>query len=228
VVQTSSRGTEYRVLVVEDDHALRDVLARGLREGGYLVVTAADGASAMRSVNSDIDAIVLDIGLPDADGRDVCRAIRAAGVTAPVLFLTARGGVTDRLSGFAAGGDDYVSKPFHLAELVARLQVALRRAGPAATVQTGDLTIDPATHALDGPSTSKRLTPTEFRLFACLLSRPGDVVRRSELLAAAWAHGSQVADNTLDQYIAKLRRKLVDVGTAQTIETIRGIGYLVP
>ena len=96
----------FQVLVVEDDHALRDVLARGLREGGYVVVTATDGPSAIRTVNSDIDAIVLDIGLPDADGRDVCQAMRASGVTAPVLFLTARGGVTDRLSGFAAGGDD--------------------------------------------------------------------------------------------------------------------------
>ena len=218
----------FQVLVVEDDHALRDVLARGLREGGYVVVTATDGASAIRSVNPDIDAIVLDIGLPDTDGRDVCQAMRASGVTAPVLFLTARGGVTDRLSGFAAGGDDYVSKPFHLAELVARLQVALHRAGPAASAQSGDLTLDPATHALDGPSRSKRLTPTEFRLLACLLGRAGVVVRRHELLAAAWAHGSQVADNTLDQYIAKLRRKLVDVGTDQTIETMRGIGYRVP
>jgi DNA-binding response OmpR family regulator len=218
----------FQVLVVEDDHALRDVLARGLREGGYLVVTAADGASAMRSINPYIDAIVLDIGLPDADGRDVCQAMRAAGVNAPVLFLTARGGVTDRLSGFAAGGDDYLSKPFHLAELVARLQVALRRAGPAAPLQTGDLTLDPATHALDGPMRSKRLTPTEFRLLACLLGRAGDVVRRNELLAAAWAYGSHVADNTLDQYIAKLRRKLVDVGTSQTIETTRGVGYRVP
>jgi DNA-binding response OmpR family regulator len=218
----------FQVLVVEDDHDLRDVLARGLREGGYLVVTATDGASAMRSINPDIDAIVLDIGLPDADGRDVCQAMRASGVNAPVLFLTARAGVTDRLSGFAAGGDDYLSKPFHLAELVARLHVALRRSSPTAAVQTGDLTLDPATHALDGPSRSERLTPTEFRLLACLLGRPGDVVRRGELLAAAWAHGSQVADNTLDQYISKLRRKLVDVGTNQTIETMRGIGYRVP
>ena len=116
-----------RVLVVEDDHGLRDVLARGLREHGYVVVTAVDGASAMSSMNPSIDAIVLDIGLPDADGRDVCHALRASGVSAPVLFLTARGGVTDRLSGFSVGGDDYLTKPFHLAELVARLQVALRR-----------------------------------------------------------------------------------------------------
>ena len=217
----------FHVLVVEDDHGLRDVLARGLREHGYVVTTAVDGASAMSSMNPSIDAIVLDIGLPDADGRDVCQALRASGVSAPVLFLTARGGVTDRLSGFSVGGDDYLTKPFHLAELVARLEVALRRSGPAATVDTGDLTLDPATHSLDGPSAAKRLTPTEFRLLACLLGHPGAVVRRSELLAAAWAHGSHVADNTLDQYIAKLRRKLVDVGTAQTIETTRGIGYRV-
>ena len=217
----------FRVLVVEDDHGLRDVLARGLRAHDYDVVTAADGAGALAYTDSRIDAIVLDIGLPDADGRDVCQALRASGVTAPVLFLTARDGVTNRLSGFAVGGDDYLTKPFHLAELVARLQVALRRAGPSAAVETGDLTLDPSTYAVDGPSASSRLTPTEFRLLACLLGRTGDVVRRNELLAAAWAHGSHVSDNTLDVYIAKLRRKLADVWTAQTIETARGIGYRV-
>jgi two-component system response regulator MprA len=215
----------FQVLVVEDDHGLRDVLARGLRERGYQVVTASDGAGALAYKDAPIDAIVLDIGLPDADGRDVCQALRASGVTAPVLFLTARGGVTDRLAGFAAGGDDYVTKPFHLAEVAARLEVALRRSGAVGTVETGDLTLDPVTHSLAGPSASASLTPTEFRLLACLLARPGDVVRRGELLAAAWAHGSHVGDNTLDQYVAKLRRKLVEVGTEQVIATTRGIGY---
>ncbi|HEX4698713.1 MAG TPA: response regulator transcription factor [Actinomycetes bacterium] len=218
-----------RVLVVEDDHELRGVVAKGLRRAGFEVTTASDGASALRTAEgTSFDAVVLDIGLPDADGRDVCQALRAAGTTAPVVFLTARGGVTDRLSGFAAGGDDYLAKPFHLAELVARLEVAIRRtAASAEDPATGDLRVDPASHELIGPADSAPLSPTEFRLLARLLAEPRGVVRRNELVAAAWAHGSMVADNTLDQYVAKLRRKLADVGTSQTIGTVRGVGYRV-
>jgi DNA-binding response OmpR family regulator len=216
-----------RVLVVEDDHGLRDVVARVLREHGFTVVTAVDGASALRTAAAgDFDATVLDIGLPDADGRDVCQAMRAAGMTSPILFLTARGEVGDRLSGFAAGGDDYLAKPFHIAELVARLEVAVRRsAGGAPTEDVGDLRADPATHDLTGPTGKTALSPTEFRLLTRLLAPPRAVVRRQELVAAAWAHGSFVADNTLDQYVAKLRRKLREVGTSQRIVTVRGVGY---
>jgi DNA-binding response OmpR family regulator len=217
-----------RVLVVEDDHGLRDVLARGLRERGFTVVTAADGASALRSAaDGRYDAAVLDIGLPDADGRDVCQAMRADGMTAPIVFLTARDAVGDRLSGFAAGGDDYLGKPFHLAELVARLEAAIRRSGSTPTTddQVGDLRADPAGHDLTGPDGTRALSPTEFRLLTRLLAAPRGVVRRQELVAAAWAHGSFVADNTLDQYVAKLRRKLDEVGSAQRIVTVRGVGY---
>jgi two-component system response regulator MprA len=217
-----------RVLVVEDDHGLRDVLARGLRERGFTVVTAADGASALRSAaDGRYDAAVLDIGLPDADGRDVCQAMRADGMTAPILFLTARDAVGDRLSGFAAGGDDYLGKPFHLAELVARLDAAIRRSGSTQTTDdlVGDLRADPAGHDLTGPGGTTALSPTEFRLLTRLLAAPRAVVRRQELVAAGWAHGSFVADNTLDQYVAKLRRKLDEVGSAQRIVTVRGVGY---
>jgi DNA-binding response OmpR family regulator len=214
------------VLVVEDDHGLRDVLARGLRGHDFEVITATDGTSALRSLAAEaVDAVVLDIGLPDADGRDVCQAMRAQGVTATVLFLTARGGISDRLSGFAVGGDDYLAKPFHLAELVARLRVALRRSGATAEMFLDGLTLDPATHSLMGPEGAVHLTPTEFRLLARLMAEPGVVVRRHELLASAWAHGSHVADNTLDQYVAKLRRRLGDVGTERRIATARGVGY---
>jgi DNA-binding response OmpR family regulator len=217
-----------RVLVVEDDHRLRDVLARGLRQQDFDVTAAADGASALRSAATrEFDAAVLDIGLPDADGRDVCQALRASGMTAPVLFLTARGDVVDRLSGFAAGGEDYLTKPFHLAELVARLRVAVRRS--AATAPSADpavdITADPLTHDVTGPHGAVSLSPTEFRLLTRLLAPPRGVVRRQELVAAAWAHGSYVSDNTLDQYVAKLRRKLAEVGTDQQIVTVRGVGY---
>ncbi|MFF0526717.1 response regulator [Actinomadura nitritigenes] len=121
--------TAHRVLIVEDDHQLRAALARGLREEGFTVSTAADGASALRA--AEADAVVLDIRLPDSDGRDVCQALRARGMDAPVLFLTAHDALVDRLSGFSSGGDDYLAKPIHLAELAARLRAALRRAGPA-------------------------------------------------------------------------------------------------
>jgi two-component system response regulator MprA len=216
-----------RVLVGEDDHGLRDVVARGLREAGFEVTTAADGTGALRTAAAArYDAVVLDIGLPDADGRDVCQAMRAAGTTAPVVFLTARDGVTDRLSGFAAGGDDYLAKPFHLAELVARLHVAVRRSGQPSG-GGGDVRVDPAGHVVTGPVGTVPLSPTELRLLARLLAEPRTVVRRAELVAAAWAYGSIVSDNTLDQYVAKLRRKLVEVGSEQTIVTVRGVGYRV-
>lgn len=119
--------TAPRILVVEDDHGLRDVLARGLRDEEFDVVTAADGAAALRTVDASVHTVVLDVGLPDSDGRDVCQAMRGAGLTVPVIFLTAHDNLTDRLAGFASGGDDYLTKPFHLSELVARVRAVLRR-----------------------------------------------------------------------------------------------------
>jgi DNA-binding response OmpR family regulator len=215
--------------VVEDDHQLRDLVARGLRENGLTVVTASDGAVALATVRhqpaDSFQAVVLDIGLPDSDGRDVCQALRAHGMTAPVLFLTARDGLDDVLSGFAAGADDYLAKPFHLSELVARLQVALRRSAPLRT-GAGDLSLDPVTHALLGPAGSQRLTPTEFRVLAALMAGTGEVVRRRELQTAGWPDGTHVADNTLDQYVARLRRKVEAAGDpGRSIDTMHGVGY---
>ncbi|MEC4015391.1 response regulator transcription factor [Streptomyces sp. H27-D2] len=218
--------TAHRVLVVEDDHGLRDVLARGLREENFEVLTAADGAGALRTVDDRVDAVVLDIGLPDSDGRDVCLAMRAAGVDVPVVFLTAHGGLADRLSGFAAGGDDYLAKPFHLAELAARVRAVLRRAGREPAAEADGLRLNPAAHVLEIPGGGPvSLTPTEFRLLACLMAAPGSVVRRRTLLRAAWPEGAQVSENTLDQYLARLRRKLREAGAAQGISTVRGVGY---
>lgn len=215
----------HRLLVVEDDHGLRDVLARGLRDEGFHVLTAADGAAALQvAARTTIDAVVLDIGLPDADGRDVCAALRARGSDTPVLFLTARGNLTDRLSGFASGGDDYLAKPFAFPELLARLRALLRRfVDPVGT--WGDLALDPSTHAVTGPHGSVTLSPTEFRLLAKLLGAPTTVVRRRELVGAAWPVGAIVAENTLDQYISKLRRKLGEVHSQHTIEAARGVGF---
>ncbi|MGZ6793842.1 MAG: response regulator transcription factor, partial [Mycobacteriales bacterium] len=213
------------VLLVEDDHALRDVVARALREEGLAVVTAADGHTALASADPQTAAVVLDIGLPDADGRDVCLALRARGIQAPVLFLTAKDTMHDKLAGFAAGGDDYLTKPFHVAELMARLRVLLRRSDSTATETGSGLTLDPALHALSLDGTTVPLSPTEFRLLAALLGRPGEVVRRRELLRAAWPAGAIVHENTLDQYVARVRRKLAQVGATDRVETVRGVGY---
>ena len=217
----------HRVLIVEDDHGLRQVLARGLREQGFDVVTASDGTGALKAVDERIAAVVLDIGLPDSDGRDVCQALRARGHRMPVLFLTARDGVSDRLSAFSAGGDDYLGKPFHLAELVARLTAQLRRpaVAPAAAGDPAGLVLDPAQHSLANGPVLVTLTPTEYRLAGCLLAGAGAVVRRRDLVRAGWPDGAQVADNTLDQYVTRLRRRLREVGASRAITTVRGVGY---
>lgn len=213
------------LLLVEDDHGLRDVLARALREEGFRVTTAGDGRAALASAVEPPDAVVLDIGLPDSDGRDVCAALRAQGMQAPVLFLTARDGLHDRLSGFAVGGDDYLTKPFHVSELMARLHALLKRAGPAAPSFDGGIVLDPASHALTTDTGEVALTPTEFRLLACLLAASGDVVRRRELVSSAWPAGAIVSANTLDQYVSRLRRKLLQAGSTRGLKTVRGVGY---
>ena len=214
-----------KILVVEDDHALRDVLLRGLRDEGFDTVPAADGATALRLAGDEVAAAVLDVGLPDADGRDVCQALRANGFVAPVIFLTARQSLTDRLSGFSAGGDDYLPKPFHLVELAARLRAALKRAAPAPRPAAGDLVLDALRHSLTVRGTEVDLTPTEFRLLAPLMATPGEIVSRRELVRAGWPEGAQVSDNTLDQYLTRLRRKLREAGSDVTIGTARGIGH---
>ena len=171
------------------------------------------------------DVLVLDIGLPDADGRDVCQALRAHGVSAPVIFLTARDAVSDRLAGFSAGGDDYLTKPFALAELVARVHALLKRGGSPDVGGTG-LRLDPAAHAARVDGRTERLTPTEYRLLAALAATPEGVVRRRTLVAAGWPEGAIVHDNTLDAYVARLRRKLASLEAREQIETVRGVGYV--
>src|ERR1700712_6078905 len=194
----------YRLLLVEDDNGRRNVFARGLREQGFEVVTASDGTGALRTAAlHPFDAVLMDIGLPDSDGRDVCMAMRAAGLDVPVLFLTARGQLADRLSGFASGGDDYLAKPVAFPELVARLRALLRRVSAPRPAGPTDLRGDPSTHSLLGLDRRVALSPTEFKLLARLLTTPDAVVRRRELIDAAWSAGSMVSDNTLDQYMSK-------------------------
>ena len=214
------------VLIAEDDPELRRVLQRGLAEEGFEPETVATGAELLARVDSDPpDLLVVDIGLPDADGRDLCQALRARGIQAPVLFLTARDALPDRLSGFDAGGDDYVTKPFAFAEVVARLQALARRAGAEGVIEAVGLRLDPITHAVSCGSSSTPLTPTEFRLLARLLARPGETVRRRELIRAGWPHGAIGHENTLDAYVARLRRKLRAQDAAPSITTVHGVGY---
>ncbi|MFE7016569.1 response regulator transcription factor [Streptomyces sp. NPDC057651] len=217
----------HKILVVEDDHALRDVLRRGLLDEDFAPVLAADGATALRLATDSIAAVVLDLGLPDADGRDVCQALRANGFAAPVIFLTARHHLTDRLSGFSAGADDYLPKPFHFAELVARLRAALKRAGPSAVAAAGDMVLDATRHSARVGDVHVDLSPTEFRLLATLVGANGSIVSRRDLVRAAWPDGAQVSDNTLDQYLSRLRRKLREVGSDLSLTTARGIGHRV-
>jgi two-component system, OmpR family, response regulator len=211
--------------ICEDDHELRGVVRVALEREGLKVRATASGAEAVRAFAADPpDVLVLDIGLPDADGRDVCQALRARGVACPVLFLTARDALADRISGFHAGGDDYLTKPFALPELVVRVHALLRRAVPAATPGRG-MVLDPAAHAVAAGSERVPLSGTEYRLLAALAARPDAVLRRGELIAAAWPPGAIVHENTLDSYIARIRRKLREAGAREVIETVRGVGY---
>jgi two-component system OmpR family response regulator len=215
-----------KVLVVEDDDRLRGVLVRGLREEGFAAEAVAAGAHFLEWIEKETpDVLIIDIGLPDADGRDLCQALRARGVQTPVLFLTAREALVDRISGFDAGGDDYLAKPFAFVELVARLQALLRRSGSEGAVEAAGLRLDPIGHSVCDTISSVLLTPTEFRLLARLLSRSGEVVRRRDLVRAGWPHSAIVHENTLDVYIGRLRRKLRRLELAPEIAGVRGVGY---
>jgi two-component system, OmpR family, response regulator len=212
--------------VCEDDPAIRRVLTQALQYAGHEAVLAHTGGEALRLFGADsaIDVVVMDIGLPDADGRDVCQALKSAGQHAPVLFLTALGAVHDRLAGFGAGGDDYVAKPFDVKELLARIEVLGRRT-PRRPISAVGLVLDPTSHAVRTTTGEVLLTPTEFRMLAAITSRPGEVVRRRTVVAAAWPDGAVVTENTVDSFVRRLRAKLASVDSQVAIETVRGVGF---
>jgi two-component system response regulator MprA len=215
-----------QILLVEDDPELRALIRRGLEEEGFTVGGAGTGAEAMERIAAGPpDALVIDVGLPDADGRDLCQALRARGIQSPVLFLTARDALADRLAGFGAGGDDYLTKPFSLAELIARLRALLNRAGVDGTLSAAGLQLDPTTLEASREGHSVRLTPTEFRLLGALAAQSERAVTRRELVRAAWPEGAVVHDNTIDVYLARLRRKLRKLPEAPAITTVHGVGY---
>lgn len=214
------------VHVVEDDGDLRHLIVRGLSEDGFEVL-ASDGAEAAlaRHAVRTADVFVIDIGLGDSDGRDLCQALRARGVRSPVLFLTALDAAPDRISGFRAGGDDYLTKPFAFSELAARLRALLRRPGSGPVDEEPRLALDPTRRAASCGSDSVTLTQTEYRILGALAGRPGETLRRAELVSAAWPPGAIVSENTIDAYVARLRRKLRALPAAPEIVTARGVGY---
>jgi two-component system, OmpR family, response regulator len=215
-----------RVGLCEDDAAIRRVVTEAMRLAGHEVLIAHDGGEALRLFTEDdrLDVVILDIGLPDADGRDVCQALRSGGQTAPVLFLTALGAVHERLAGFSAGADDYLPKPFDVLELIARVE-ALAKRGRLVVAAPTDLVLDPARHSVACNGKESLLTPTEFRMLAAITSRPGEVVRRRAVVAAAWPQGGMVSDNTVDSYVRRIRVKLRQVGSPIELATVRGVGY---
>lgn len=214
--------------VCEDDPALRRVLKQALSLAGHESVLAHTGGEALSlfGPGAGLDVIIMDIGLPDADGRDVCQALKSGGQDAPVLFLTALGATHERLAGFSSGGDDYVAKPFEIKELLARVAVLGRRGRQLATRgDTSGLVLDPATHSLRTDSGEAALSPTEFRMLAAIASRPGEVVRRTAVIAAAWPDGALVSENTVDSLMRRLRGKLAEVSAPAVVETVRGVGF---
>jgi two-component system response regulator MprA len=214
------------ILLVEDDHELRAVVKRSLEEEGFAVSEAGTAAQALERISAGVhDALLIDVGLPDADGRDLCQALRARGIQSPVLFLTARDALTDRLAGFGAGGDDYLTKPFSLAELTARLRAVLNRAGVNDTITAAGLSLDPTSYEASCGERSVRLTPTEFRLLGALAAQAERAVSRRELVRVAWPDGAVVHDNTIDVYLARVRRKLRTLPDAPAITTVHGVGY---
>ncbi|MBY9075486.1 response regulator transcription factor [Nocardioides sp. WL0053] len=216
-----------RIGICEDDPAIRRVVLEALRLTGHEGVAAHTGGEAVRMFGHDdsLDVLVLDIGLPDADGRDVCQALRSGGQTAPVIFLTALDTVHDKLAGFSAGADDYLAKPFDVKELVARIEVLSRRGRTVVPDAPTDLVLDPARHSVSCQGRESMLTPTEFRMLAAITSRPGEVVRRRAVVAAAWPDGAAVSENTIDSYIRRIRAKLEEVGSPLHIQTVRGVGF---
>jgi two-component system OmpR family response regulator len=217
-----------RVLVVEDDVKMAALLQRGLREEGHAVDVARTGTDAVwMGEAAEYDAIVLDLMLPGLDGAAVCRRWRERGVWAPVLMLTARDAVEDRVAGLDAGADDYLSKPFAFAELLARLRALARRgvAERPALVEVGDLRLDPATRQVWRGETEIRLSSKEFALLETFMRRPGQVLSRLQLLEHAWDYAYENRSNVVDVYVRYLRERIDRPFGRSSIETVRGAGY---
>ena len=218
------------VAIVDDDSAIRAALGRALRMENYDVELFEDGASALKSIQLRApDAIVLDLQLPDIDGLEICRRIRRSGDTTPILMLTARNAVNDRVEGLDVGADDYLVKPFDLAELLARLRALLRRHNVAdidgTVLRFEDLTLNPQTREVHRGARLVELTKIEFDLLELFLHHPRQVLTRDQILDLVWGYNFDSGTNSLAVYIGYLRRKLEEDNKARLIQTVRGVGY---
>lgn len=223
------------VLVVDDDPSLRQVLERVLTFEGYDVETAPTGYDALERCQAPergaapLDLVILDLGLPDIDGLDVARKLRVSGNTVPILVLTARGEVGDRVAGLDAGADDYLPKPFDLAELIARVRALLRRTSPnggSDVLVLGDLTLDVSRRQVTRDGEDIELTKTEFALLQVLLEANGTVVERGDLMSDVWGFSSPTLDSNLDTYVSYVRRKTEAGGRSRLVHTVRGVGFV--
>jgi two-component system, OmpR family, response regulator MprA len=219
-----------RILIVDDDRSLRDALRRTLLLGGYETLAAEGGEEALAQVaEAAPDAVVLDVGLPDVDGLEVSRRLRAAGNRVPILMLTARDAIEDRIDGLDAGADDYLVKPFDVGELKARLRALLRRsagAGDPGSLCFQELTLDSARHGLSVGDGFAELTRTEYQLLELLMLNPRRVLPHALIYERVWGYDFGPASNALRVYVGYLRRKLEAVGARPLVHTVRGVGYV--
>jgi len=217
-----------RVLLVEDDVKMAAAIRRGLRAEGIVADVATTGGDALwMARNDELDAMVLDVGLPDLDGFETCRRLRADGVWVPIIMLTARDGVEDRIRGLDGGADDYLTKPFSLAELLARLR-ALSRRGPVerpVLLEVGALRLDPATRQVWRGEEEIELSARQFALLELFMRRPGEVLSQSQLLDGAWDLGYEHRSNVVEVYVRYLREKIDRPFGVKSLETVRGLGY---
>lgn len=218
-----------RLLLAEDDPGAAGVLAKGLREHAYVVDLAPDGRTALgHALAGDYDLIILDVMLPAIDGLEICRRLRQHRIAIPILMLTARGGVEDRVEGLDAGADDYLPKPFHFPELLARVRALLRR-GPVLTptiLQVGDLTIDTRTRRVERAGKEIQLTTKEYTMLAYLARHEGRIVSRTDISEHVWDETFDPLSNVIDVYVQRLRRKVDDGYEQKLIRTRRGAGYV--
>lgn len=217
-----------RVLVVEDEPKMARLLHRGLSERGDVVEVVGSGSDAVALAQlADFDAVVLDLMLPDIDGFEVCRRLRRAGVWAPVLMLTARNAVADRIEGLDAGADDYLPKPFAFEELLARLRALVRRGHQErpSVLEVGDLRLDPATRRVSRGAVEVELSSKELSVLETFMRRPGQVLTRDQILDHAWDAAYETASNVVDVYVRYLREKIDRPFGRSSLETVRGVGY---
>jgi two-component system response regulator MprA len=218
-----------RILAVDDDRAVREALRRTLTLAGYEVQLAEDGEQALEQIVQSLpDAVVLDVGLPGIDGIEVCRRVRRLGNRVPILILTARDAVSDRIEGLDAGADDYLLKPFDVGELKARLRALLRRAKPEAEesgLSFAELRLDPGRHGASVGESFVELTRTEYQLLELLMLNPRTVLSHGLIYDRVWGYDFGPASNALRVYVGYLRRKLEDAGARDLIHTVRGVGY---